>query len=237
VIWTEVHSTLSKNKDAALAIDQQGITALVMRKKLADQSFLGSKKCIIILNKTTLIKPAEWIASCGLFGLLGEERIVLVDVDDFGRVDCFDRKLNGQGMIDGETSQGYRPVAPGGIRRYSSHSNVDLHTTWNESSPLVSAEERADVIAKDKQEMMRRLKLVWLLVNDPSVVSNVHRYMWHGTFDEENPKVKIWLEKLPAVTFAVRVHAQDLEEGAKVLAEDMARPLRRRRRSICEDFF
>jgi len=66
--------------------------------------------------------------------------------------------------------------------------------------------------------MMRRLKLVWLLVNDPSVVSNVHRYMWHGTFDEENPKVKIWLDKLPAVTFAVRVRPQDLEEGARLLS-------------------
>lgn len=107
---------LSKKKDAALAIDQQGISALAMWKKLADQCFLGRKKCIVVLNKTRLIKPAEWIASCGLFGLLGEERTVLIDVD------------------------------------------------------------------------------------------------------EENPKVKLWLDKLPPFTFAVRVHAQDLEEGARLLS-------------------
>lgn len=127
---------------------------------LARQCLLHRKKCIIVLNKTKLIKSAEWIASCNLFGAFGEERIVLIEVNDFERIDYFDRKLNGQGMVDGEKKLGCRSSARGGVRRYSSRSNIDLQATWDEGSPLVSAEDRAEVIAKDKKEMLRWLKLV-----------------------------------------------------------------------------
>lgn len=52
------------------------------------------------------------------------------------------------------------------------------------------------------------------MVNNPSVVSN--HYLWDKSFDEENLKVRLWLDKLPTFTYAVRVHAQDLEEGTRL---------------------
>lgn len=216
----DLHKTpfsISQDHNATLAIDERGMSEFLTSRMFAKQCLLGRKKCIIVLTKTRLIKSAEWIASCGLFGVFGEERIVLVDVDDFERIDYFDRKLNGQGMTDGEIGSGYRSFARGGIRRYSSHSNVDLQATWHEGSPLVSVEERAEVIAKDKKEMSRRFQLVWLMINEPSAVSHLHkRVIWDQSFDQENPKARLWLDKLPAFTFAVRVHVQDLQEGARL---------------------
>ncbi|POS73549.1 hypothetical protein DHEL01_v208054 [Diaporthe helianthi] len=215
---------LVRNKNATLAIDEVGIFSGLTWPRLLKQCLLDRKKCIIILNETTIVKPAEWITSCGLFGLFGEERTVLVDVDDLTRIDYFDGKLNGQGMTDAKPLLGEMPITPGGIRRYSSHSNFDIQATWQHDSPLVSAETRAEIIERDKKEMTRRIQLYWLIANDSPGVS-LNGAIWDGKYDEKNPKVKFWLDKLPTFTFAVRVYAQDLEECARLTS---AREARRR---------
>lgn len=218
---------MTRRQDVTLAIDQGGIDALQIWKILSDQCYLGRKSITIVLNETRLIKPAEWIASCGLFGIFGEERTVLVDPDDFERIDYFDRKLNGQGMMDGEALDYQDSVAPGGIRRYSSHGNLDLQTTWHEGAPLVSAEERAEVIAKDKEAVVRRLKYKWLAVNECFEFWNTDTFVphegWDRVYDENHPNAKFWTDKLPAFSFVVRVRVQDLEESARLSSAKKAR--------------
>lgn len=224
---------LASSQDAVVAIDYQTTLYLSACKWLADYCFLGRKNCIIVLDETKFVSSMEWIASCGLFGLCGEERTVFVDVDDFERIDYFDRKLNGKHTGVGGPA-GYRVLernAPTGIRRYSSHGNVESRMRWDENSPLVSAEERAEVIAKDKKEILRQIKMRWLGVNgcfkgteldNPCFVPSQGK-RWATVFDEEHPNAKVWLDKLPAFSFAVRVHAHHFEEETRRLCAKRAR--------------
>lgn len=222
---------LAKARDVTLALDQEAVRNLITSKKLADYWFLGRKKCIIVLNETILISTAKWIASCGLFGLFGEERTVLVDVDDFERIDYFDKKLNGEGLVDGEVLRPSVPVPPDGIRRYTSHGNINLEKTWHEGSPLVSAEERVQVINEDKNMMMRQIRENWLEVNgcfDSTKLDHASLVPSKGEsgdrdYDEEHPNAQPWYEKLPAFSFAVRVYAQDLEEAIMLSSAKAAR--------------
>ncbi|KAG6360789.1 hypothetical protein INS49_011856 [Diaporthe citri] len=93
------------------------------------------------------------------------------------------------------------------------------------------AEERAEVIAQDKKEILRQVKLRWLGLNgcfrgteldNPSFVPSKGR-RWARVFDEEHPNAKAWLDKLPAFSFAVRVHAHDFEEETRLLNAKRAR--------------
>ncbi|KAK7707547.1 hypothetical protein SLS64_007066 [Diaporthe eres] len=222
---------LASSRDVAVAIDDQTIHYLSICKWLADYCFLGRKNCTIVLSETKLVNSSEWIASCGLFGLFGEEQTVLVDVDDSERIEYFDRKLNGQHMGGPVGLKPTKPNATGGIRRYSSHGNVDFPMKWNENTPLVSAEDRAEVIAQDKEEIVRQVKQHWLEVNgcfrgteldNPSFVPSEGGW-WGMVFDEEHPNAKAWLDKLPAFSFAVRVHAHDFEEETMLLYAKRAR--------------
>lgn len=229
---------LAEARNVNLALDKEAIRNLVTSKKLADHWLLGRKKCTIILNETVLISTAKWIASCGLFGLFGEERTVLVDVDDFERIDYFDKKLNGEGLVDGEVLRPSVPVPPDGIRRYSSHSNFNLEKTWHEDSPLVSAEERVQIITEDKNMMTRQIRENWLEVNgcfDSTKLDDASPVPSKGEsgdrdFDEEHPNAQPWYRKLPAFSFAVRVYAQDLEEAIRLSSAKAARQYADRRR-------
>lgn len=128
---------LAKSPDAVVAIDEWSIYPLDCDPFIANYCFLGKKNCTIILSETRLVKPMESTISCGLFGLLGEERTVLVDVDDFELIDYFDKKLNGQDIHPRKWLED--PIMPGGIRRYSSHRTVDFQRAWDEESLVVSA--------------------------------------------------------------------------------------------------
>ncbi|KAI3401164.1 hypothetical protein diail_310 [Diaporthe ilicicola] len=230
---------LASNQDVVLAIDELTIDSFTIDKELATYCFLGRKNCTVILSETRLIKPIESIISCGLFGLFGEERTVLVDVDDFERIDYFDKKLNGQDIHPRRWTEA--TLMPGGVRRYGSHSTVDFQKTWTEDSPVVSTEVRALIIAKDKEEMLRRVKLAWLETNgcfegtgqnNPGFVPSESKGYcdWDRVFDEEHPNAKPWLEKLPTFSFAVRVHAQDLEECARLWGAELTRESKMQRR-------
>lgn len=164
----------------------------------------------------------EWIVSCGLFGLFGEERTVFVDVDNLGRIDYFDKKLNSLGALTDSWSEHF---AEGGIRGYSSHSNVDPGSLWDKDSPVTSAEERAQIIAKDKEQAISLIRQSWLEVNgcfndtktdNPCFIPSEGE-VYSRVFDEEHPKAKRWLDKLPAFSFAVRVHAKDAEECERLI--------------------
>lgn len=224
---------LANSQDVVVAIDDQTVRHLSACKWLADYCFLGRKNCTIVLDETKLVTSKEWIASCGLFGLFGEERTVLVDVDDSQRIDYFDRKLNGRltGVSSPVSFVLLEPSAPRGIRRYSSHANADYKMRWDENSPLVSAEERAEVIAQDKKEILSQIKLRWLGLNgcfkgteldNPSFVPSQGK-RWARIFDENHPNAKVWLDKLPTFSFAVRVHAHDFEEETRLLIAKRAR--------------
>ncbi|KAH8784898.1 hypothetical protein F5883DRAFT_635880 [Diaporthe sp. PMI_573] len=223
---------LARNPDAVVAIDEWFIQTLGSETSIANYCFLGRKNCTIILSETRLVKPMKSITSSGLFGLFGEERTVLVDVDDLDRIDYFDKKLNGQDIHPRKWLED--PVMPGGVRRYSSHGTVDFRRAWDEDSPVVSAEERSQLIAKDKNEMLRRVKLAWLKTNgcwaEPSTTDPYFlpfkrcRHSppgWDLLFDEEHPTAKLWLDKLPAFSFAVRVLAQDLEECSRLWGAEL----------------
>lgn len=202
--------------------------------------FLGRKHCIIVLSETRLIKPMESIISCGLFGLFGEERTILVDVDNFKLIDHYDEKLNGQDIHPREWKEANGPPRSGGIRRYSSHGTVDPQQTWDEDSPVVSAEDRAQLLTKDKNEVLRRLQLAWLGANGcwdretPNFLPHKRcpdlPVGWDQVFDEEHPTAKLLLDKLPTFPFSVRLHAQDLEECKRLWEAQMARESRIRRR-------
>lgn len=154
-----------------------------------------------------------------------------MDVDDLERVDYFDRKLNGQLIIPGQRDTKRRPIGNRGLRRYTLHSNVDFQEVWCEDSPVVSPEERAEVIGKDKKTMVSHLKQLWLEangcfedtgMNSSSFVPSKGRHL-EKVFDEEHPNAKHWYDKLPALSFAVRVHARDLEEKSKLWDANEAR--------------
>lgn len=222
---------LADGRNATVAFDEYAIYFLVMWERLANYCLVGRKKCTIILEETTVIEPMEWIVSCGLFGLFGEERTVLVDVDNFELIDCFASKLNDQNVLPGRRCRINRRALLRGLRRYSSHGTVDFRTAWCEQSPVVSAEERAQIIAKAKEEIMCTVRQLWLEINgcfdgtdldNPSFVpSNGER--GYRDFDEEHPNARLWYEKLPAFSFAVRVHARDLEEKARLSSAEEAR--------------
>ncbi|KAK2607958.1 hypothetical protein N8I77_006597 [Diaporthe amygdali] len=219
---------LAKNQDVILALDRFTIPCLLLWKEIADYCFLGRKNCIVIMSETVFIKPMEWIVSCGLFGLFGEERTVLVDVDDLGRIDYFDKKLNSLRALTHSLPEHF---AEDGIRRYSSHSDVDPGSLWDKDSPVTSAEERAQIIAKDKERAISLIRQYWLEVNgyfndtkpdDPCFVPSEGE-VYNRVFDEEHPNAKRWLDKLPAFSFAVRVHAKDAEECERLLHAQAAR--------------
>lgn len=221
---------LARSLDATVAINKYALEYFGSCKSLLNYCFSGRKKCTLILSQTWITEPAEWIASCGLFGLFGEERTVLVDVDDFERIDYFDKTLNGhvhgiyQSMHDfAHKSDAHFSI--GGLRRYSSHGTVDPTTAWCENSPVVSAEERAKIIARDKKKMMCWVRQTWLEVNgyfegtelDDLFFVPPDDEFWERVVDEElYPNTKPWYDKLPVFSFAVRVDAQDLEEEARV---------------------
>ncbi|KAG8158609.1 hypothetical protein KVR01_011731 [Diaporthe batatas] len=226
---------LAKSPDTIVALDAWTIETFAHTASTMDYCFLGRKHCIIILSETRLIKPMEYIVSCGLFGLFGEERTVLVDVDDLELIDYYDRKLNDQDIHPRKWDEGVIPPRLGGIRRYSSHGTVDPMRAWDEDSPVVSAQDRAQLVEQDKKEVLRRLKLAWLGENgcwdhpaeeNPNFVPHERREdlppRWDRVFDEEHPAAKLWLDKLPAFSFAVRLHAQDLEECRRIWMADIS---------------
>ncbi|KAL1873868.1 hypothetical protein Daus18300_003740 [Diaporthe australafricana] len=210
---------LARSQETVVALDEWTIGRIECWPALANYCFLGRENCTIILSETRLVKPMESIISCGLFGLFGEERTVLVDVDDLERIDYFDTKLNNQD-----------------IQPHLSHGNVNFQRAWDKDSPVVSAEERAETIALDKKTMLRRVKAAWLEANhlfrasgqadpdlsDPSLVPFEGWTSWDMVFDEEHPNAKPWLDKLPAFSFAVRVHAIALEEPARLWGAELA---------------
>ncbi|POS75210.1 hypothetical protein DHEL01_v206394 [Diaporthe helianthi] len=242
---------LARSADAVVALEAWAMEApdlspsiFKYTPSIMNYCLLGRKRCIIVLSETRLIKPMESIISCGLFGLFGEARTVLVDVDDFELIDYYDKKLNGQDIHPRDWDEEDEPLRLGGIRRYSSHGTVGPQRAWDEKSPVVSAEDRAQLIADDKNEVLRRLKLAWLGNNgcwdqpsreNPNFVPHEHLPSlppdWNKVFDEQHPNAKLWLDKLPAFSFAVRLHAQDLEECKMLWAAEMAWALGRRQRA------
>lgn len=224
---------LAEDRSVTLALDWEALDSFRFCKSLAEHCLVGRKKCIIILEEMIVAEPVEWIASCGLFGLFGEERTVLVDVDDLERVEYVDRKLNGQLIRPGGRYANRRPIGNRGLRRYTLHSTVDFREAWDEDTPVVSAEERASAIAKDKKVMVSLLRQLYLDLEthgcfkdtgtnsssfEPSKGKGLDRI-----FNEEHPNAKPWYYKLPALSFAVRVHAQDLEEKSRLFNADAAR--------------
>lgn len=85
-----------------------------------------------------------------VFGLFGEERTVLVKVDDFELIDYYNKKLNDQDVRPYREVKEQGSHIMGGIRRYSSHGTVDPKRAWNEDSSVVSDEDRAQLTAKDR---------------------------------------------------------------------------------------
>lgn len=216
--------SLAEDRSITLALDREAIECFKYSKSLADHCLLGRKNCIIILEEMIVVEDVEWIASCGLFGLFGEERTVLVDVDDLERVDYFDRKLNGQFINPDGRNVKRISIDNEGLRRYTLHGDVDFQEAWCEDSPVVSPEGRAEVIEKDKKRIIKHLTQRWLEingcfedtgVNSSSFVPSERKFL-ERVFDEEHPNAKHWYDKLPALSFAVRVHVRDLEETSKL---------------------
>lgn len=156
---------------------------------------------------------------------------MLVDVDDFERIDCFDRKLNGRHVAPREISVFRRLKLPRGLRRYSSHGTAGFRTGWCENSPVVSNEERVQVIPEDKENLLHDIKELWLEFNhcfggtetdNPSFVPSEGE-RGDRVFDREHPNAKVWYEKLPTFSSAVRVHAQDFQEQAQLSKARKAR--------------
>lgn len=223
--------SLAEDRSITLALDREAIECFKFSKSLADHCLLGRKNCIIILEEMTVVEDVEWITSCGLFGLFGEERTVLVDVDDLERVDYFDRKLNGQLIIPDGRNVKRITIGNEGLRRYTLHSTVDFQEAWCEDSLVVSPEERAEVIEKDKKRILNHLTQLWLEingcfedtgVNSSSFVPSKGEFL-ERVFDEEHPNAKHWYDKLPAMSFAVRVHVRDFEETSKLFDANEAR--------------
>lgn len=223
---------LADGRDVTVALDERAIDCLFTWDKLTDYCLRGRKNCIIILEETIVIEPVERIVSCGLFGHFGEERTVLVDVDDLERIDYFDRKLNGWHVVPRQRSVFRGLELPRGLRRYSSHGTAaEFETAWCEDSPVVSNEERAQVIAEDKEKMLHEIKELWLEFNhcfDGTETDNPSFVPSEGergdrVFDEEHPNAEPWYEKLPTFSFAVRVHAQDSQEQAQLSKARKAR--------------
>lgn len=222
---------LADGRNATVALDEAAINCLMNWERLAKSCLMGRKNCTIILEETTVIEPMEWIVSCGLFGLFGEDRTVLVDVDNFELIDYFASKLSDQNVLRGRRRRTNRHALLSGLRRYSSNDTVTFRTAWCEHSPAVSAEERAQIIAKDKENLMRKIRQLWLQINgcfDGTDLDNPSFVPSDGErgdrdFDEDHPNARLCYDKLPAFSFAVRVHVRDLEEEARLSSARWAR--------------
>lgn len=216
---------LADSREVTVALDEVAIDCLFTWDRLTDYCLVGRKNCTIILDEMTVIEPVERIVSCGLFGLFGEERTVLVDVDDFEQMEYFDRKLNGRHVVPGEGNL-MRRIFP-----HSSLGTVNSWTAWCNDSTVVNSEECAQIIAEDKEKMIRDIRELWLEFNgcfDGTEMDHSSFVPSEGepgcrVFNEEHPNAKPWYEKLPVFSFAVRVHAQDLQEKARLSKARAAR--------------
>lgn len=175
--------------------------------------------CTVLLADTRFFATKSEIKSSELFGMFGEERNVIIDINDTAKIDQYEsysrrhresKAGNTRRYVFQFFPEGVKTEDVEGAGRYSSFglgATVDSERTHGEDDAAIPT--MLSIAEQDAASALLLTKQSWLQANhcfepddDPLVpwTGDVRQRKW----DDEHPVAKHWLSKLPTFSYVVK---------------------------------
>lgn len=174
--------------------------------------------CTVLLATTCFFATKSEIKSSGLFGMFGEERTVIIDINDTAKIDQYEsyslrhrrsKAGNSRRYIFQYFPEDWEVDDTKGAGRYSSFALWSLHSEGTHGKDDAAIPRMLSVAEQDAASALLLIKQSWLEANhcfepddDPLVpwTGDVRQRKW----DDEHPVAKYWLSKLPTFSYVVQ---------------------------------
>lgn len=173
--------------------------------------------CTVNLATTRFFATNSEINSSGLFGMFGEERTVIVDINDTAKIDQYEsysrRHLRSRA---GDTRRRRFQYFPEDVKaedfegagRYSSFGLGALHFERTHGEDDAAIPTMLSIAEQDAASALYLIKQSWLQANHCFEPDDDPLVPWTGDvlqrkWDDEHPVAKYWLSKLPTFSYVV----------------------------------
>lgn len=178
--------------------------------------------CTVMLATTKLTTTSLEIRSSGLFGMFGEERNILIDINDTAKIDQYENFVDQVESRDGSSFSCASNYFPEDVRadnslrdigagRYGTYYGAgegtitdDWHTRDDDGKTPPTVFSR--IAEKDTANALSLIKQSWLEAHDCFEPPEEPLVPWtgderHRQWDDEHHVAKHWLRKLPTFSF------------------------------------